>query len=107
MESDYTKTKREMCDYAIDLRKKDKWIKVLAHGGSLYGKVKDIGENMLYLNPSLVWKESKDQSGFKIEEGIPTAVLFSVIHGFQPMTKESIDNLIIQEEVKTTGFNAE
>ena len=105
--SDYDKAKAELKEYFTLTRQADSWLKVASSYGSVYGKVQSIGENFVYLNPSLVWEENlsgKKESGFRLEDKIASAMHIGNVSGIQPARQENIDSLLGVESKKKPGF---
>lgn len=108
MVNEYERIRNEYKEILKEAQEKDLWISILTATGAIYGKVSDLGENILRLKPSLIWekgnkKKNKEDSFIKRDD-FPTVLSYSFIYGIQPVSKEGIEALISQEE-NSAGFS--
>ncbi len=106
--SDYEKAKAELREYFCNVKRPESWLKIASSSGSIYGKIERIGENFVYLNPSLVWEEhlsGKKESGFRLEDKIASIMHLGHVFGIQSVTQDNIDSLLGVESKKKPGFS--
>gem|GEM_PF-5224132 len=106
--ADYDKRKSEFKKYFEKAREKDMWLRVAEITGYvLIGKVKEIGENLIYLEPSMVYEDAtkKTEPKFRLEERLSTPICLNFILHSQAMTQEYVDAILSERgEDKAAGF---